>query len=85
MPQVSRKHYFKKYDGLHRFMHYWMQIEEVFDKKVKTVLEIGCGNKTIANYLKNYGYSVTTFDFAKDLEQILLVMSGLWIMKNNMI
>jgi len=35
--------------------------------KPTTILEIGSGNKTVSNYLKQHGFDVTTCDFDKDL------------------
>ena len=69
MSQVSKEHY-NKYDSYYRFATYWAQIEEV--KDIKSILEIGCGNKTVANYLIDKGYDVTTVDFAVDLEPDIL-------------
>jgi len=56
------------YDFKDRWISYWQQIKEVLDLKPKEVLEIGIGNKTVANYLKNQGIEVKTLDINKKLE-----------------
>jgi len=53
---------FLQYNGKSRWMSYWHQINEVLSLKPKNVLEIGIGNKTVANYLKSQGVEVITFD-----------------------
>jgi len=66
--QVSKKHYFKGYDSLKRFISYFYQIDSVIKTKPKTVLEIGIGNKTVSNYLKQMRFQITTCDFDKNLQ-----------------
>ena len=44
---------FQKYDYLIRWISYWHQINEVLKLRPKTVLEIGIGNKTVRDCLKN--------------------------------
>jgi len=66
--QVKKEHYFQGYDTKERWASYWYQINEVLKTKPKKVLEIGIGNKTVANYLKNQGIKVTTVDIDKNLE-----------------
>lgn len=66
--QVDKSHYFRKYDNVYRFISYFQQIESIIRTEPETILEIGVGNKTVSNYLKQFGYSVTTCDFDKDLE-----------------
>ncbi|MCR3883218.1 UPF0146 family protein [Methanotrichaceae archaeon M04Ac] len=66
--QVPREHYFKDYDTKERFISYWYQIDEVLRTNPKNVLEIGVGNKTVSNYLKNQGIEVTTVDIDPSLE-----------------
>lgn len=65
--QIPKEVYFKEYDNLERFISYYHQID--FARKLfpKNILEIGVGNKTVSNYLKNQGFSVTTFDLDKEL------------------
>ncbi len=66
--QVKKEHYFrKKYDDLGRFISYFYQVDLLTDTDAKTVLEIGKGNGTFSDYLKKFGYQVTTCDFDKDL------------------
>jgi ubiquinone/menaquinone biosynthesis C-methylase UbiE len=67
-PQVDKKHYFrKKYDDLGRFISYFHQVDTVANLDPKTILEVGKGNGTLSDYLKKFGYSVTTCDFDKNL------------------
>lgn len=66
--QVLKEHYFKKYDDLPRFISYFHQIDLIRKLKPKNVLEIGTGNKTVANYLKQNGIKIETCDFDKNLE-----------------
>jgi len=67
-PQVPSEHYFNGYNTKERWMSYWYQINEVIKTKPKKVLEIGVGNRTVANYLKTYGIEVITADIDKNLE-----------------
>lgn len=66
--QVKRDHYYNGYDSLSRFSSYYCQIESALNLKPKNILEIGVGNKTVSNYLKEMGIGVTTFDFDKELK-----------------
>ncbi len=66
--QVSKERYYKTYDNLKRFIAYFYQVDLTRKLRPKTVLEIGIGNKTVSNYLRAYGFDVTTCDFDKDLE-----------------
>ena len=66
--QVDKSHYFEKYDSVYRFISYYQQIESIAKTKPATILEIGVGNKTVSNYLKQFGYAVTTCDFDKELK-----------------
>ncbi len=66
--QVPKEHYFGKYDDLMRFISYFYQIDLVRKLKPNNVLEVGIGNKTVSNYLKQNGIKVDTCDFNKDLE-----------------
>jgi ubiquinone/menaquinone biosynthesis C-methylase UbiE len=65
--QVDKSHYFSKYDNVYRFISYYQQIESIIQTKPETILEIGVGNKTVSNYLKQSGYSITTCDFDREL------------------
>jgi len=56
------------YDSVNRWVSYWHQINEVLDLNPKKVLEIGIGNKTTSNYLKNWGIEVTTLDANEGLK-----------------
>jgi len=66
--QISSETYFKEYDKPDRFLSYFYQIKEVLKLNQKKVLEIGIGNKTVTNYLKDQRLKVTTCDFDKDLK-----------------
>lgn len=66
--QVPKEHYYKNYDDLDRFISYFYQIESIIETRPKNILEIGVGNKTVSNYLKNLGMDVTTLDHDKQLE-----------------
>ena len=59
---LKSRYKFLQYNGKSRWMSYWHQINEVLSLKPKNVLEIGIGNKTVANYLKSQGVEVITFD-----------------------
>jgi hypothetical protein len=60
--QYSREFYYKGYDDLIRFISYYYQIHLIRELKVKNVLEIGIGNKTVSHYLRHNGFEVTTCD-----------------------
>jgi uncharacterized UPF0146 family protein len=66
--QVPKEHYYKDYDDLTRFISYFCQINSVIEPNQKTILEVGLGNKTVSNYLKQFGFDVTTCDFDKNLD-----------------
>jgi len=61
-PQVHPAHYMHQYDSLGRWASYWYQIHEIIDKKPESVLEIGIGNKTVLNYLRQQNIEVTGVD-----------------------
>ena len=65
--QVKKEHYYKDYDDMFRFISYFHQIDLLKQLNVKKVLEIGVGNFTVSNYLKQYGYKLTTCDYDKTL------------------
>lgn len=65
----NRKHYsFSKYDYKTRWTSYWHQINEILNLVPKKVLEVGIGNKTVLNYLKNQGIEVLTLDINEKLK-----------------
>ncbi len=68
--QISKKNYTEKYNDLRRFISYYHQIKLVnsLEDNIKSVLEIGIGNKTVANYLTAQEYEVKTCDFDKNLK-----------------
>lgn len=43
--QVPKKHYYKDYDDLTRFVSYFYQIDSLIKTNPKTILEVGVGNK----------------------------------------
>lgn len=66
--QVSPEHYTNKtYDSLGRFNSYWHQIHEVTALAPETVLEVGVGNRFVAEYLLRRGISVTSVDIDPEL------------------
>ncbi len=65
--QVPKEHYLEDYDDVKRFIAYFYQIDLVRKLKPDRVLEIGVGNKTVSNYLKQNGIKLDTCDFDKDL------------------
>ncbi|KKS00049.1 MAG: Methyltransferase type 11 [Candidatus Magasanikbacteria bacterium GW2011_GWC2_41_17] len=60
--------YFNQYDNRDRWISYWQQIENVLSLQPKKVLEIGIGNKTVTNYLRERGVEVTTLDINESLK-----------------
>lgn len=69
--QVRKDHYYNKfYDNEDRFIDYYFQKNSIIklNDKIDKILEVGIGNKTLTNYLKEFGFSVTTCDYAKDLK-----------------
>lgn len=65
--QVKKDHYFRNYDDLYRFISYFYQIDIIKECRPKKILEIGVGNKTVYNYLKQNSYDVVSCDFDKSL------------------
>ena len=65
--QVHKDHYFHGYDSIDRFISYFYQVDLVKSIAAKSLLEIGVGNRTVSNYLKEHGYSLTTCDIDPDL------------------
>jgi ubiquinone/menaquinone biosynthesis C-methylase UbiE len=84
--QVDKNSYnFSKYCDLDRWSSYWYQIKEVLACSPKTVLEIGVGNKVLADYLKNNTDIVyKSLDVAEDLEpDFIASVDDLSIVKEN--
>lgn len=67
LPQVPEEHYFEGYDTKERWISYWYQIKEVLRTGGKKVLEIGIGNRTVSNYLKERRLKITTVDIDPNL------------------
>lgn len=65
---MNMRDYFEKYDNRDRFVSYWQQIESILSLKPTKVLEIGIGNKTVANYLCGKGVEVITLDADEKLK-----------------
>lgn len=61
--QVKPEHYSKNYDSVDRFISYFYQINSITQTLPKNILEIGVGNKTVSNYLKQANFKITTCDF----------------------
>lgn len=66
--KLPEEYYCKKYDNIQRFISYFYQIDLTKKLNPKKILEIGIGNKTVSNYLKQHSFDVTTCDLNKDLE-----------------
>lgn len=62
------RNYFNQYDNRDRWISYWQQIENVLSFAAKKILEIGIGNKTVTNYLREYGMEVITLDISESLK-----------------
>lgn len=52
-------------DDLGTFKSYYYQVKFITELKPESILEVGIGNKTLNNYLKQHRYSVTACDFDK--------------------
>jgi len=65
--QVTKEHYFNGYDNMIKFMYYFHEIELTKSLNPKSILEIGVGNKTYYNYMKQQGYEIKSLDFDKTL------------------
>ncbi|MCD6384438.1 class I SAM-dependent methyltransferase [Candidatus Sumerlaeota bacterium] len=59
--------YFDRYDTKGRFCSYWHQLDEILSLKPSTLLEVGIGNKFIADYLQKRGVSLLTLDIERRL------------------
>lgn len=84
--QVDKNSYnFDKYCDFDRWSSYWYQIKEVLACSPKTVLEIGVGNKVLADYLKNNtGIIYKSLDVAEDLKpDFIASVNDLSIVKEN--
>lgn len=57
----------REYDFKNRWVSYWYQINEVLDLGPQNVLEVGVGNETVSNYLKNKNIKVVTLDINEKL------------------
>lgn len=68
MRPVPEKYSFGYYDSKSRWISYWHQVDEVLRLKSKNILEIGAGNKTVSNYLKNQGLKVIVLDMDEELK-----------------
>lgn len=67
--QVSKEHYkLTSYLTKERWSSYYYQIKETLDKKPKSVLIIGIGDKIVYNILKNEIKEVRSFDIDEELE-----------------
>jgi ubiquinone/menaquinone biosynthesis C-methylase UbiE len=66
--QVKKEHYkSSSYDDLLRWVSYYYQIDLVRKTKGKKILEVGVGNKSVTNYLKQNGFKISTLDIDKEL------------------
>jgi SAM-dependent methyltransferase len=55
------------YVGVERWGSYWYQAKEVMSWQPQSVLEVGVGNKTVYNYLRERGIAVTGIDIDPEL------------------
>lgn len=62
-----KEYYYKNYDDVMRFISYFCQIDSTIRFHPKTILEVGIGNKTVCNYLRQFGYDVIACDLNKTL------------------
>ncbi len=60
---TSRDTFYSGYDNAIRFSSYYHQIELVRRLSPARILEVGIGNKTVSNYLRQQGIDVTTCDY----------------------
>lgn len=61
--QVGKEHYTSwGYLSRERWMSYWYQLEAVVGQKPERVLEVGVGNRVVADTLEKLGIGVTTID-----------------------
>lgn len=51
-----------QYDSRNTFIHYHACIQQALNLKPKRILEIGIGNKVVANYLNRVGVETSTMD-----------------------
>lgn len=58
----------KEYDDVLRFISYFYQISLIKELNPGSILEIGVGNKTVSNYLKQQGFNVITCDIDRTLK-----------------
>ncbi len=56
-----------KYLTIERWNSYYYQIREILDTGAKSVLEIGVGDKTTGNFLKNRGLDYKSVDIDEEL------------------
>ncbi len=68
-PQVDKSAYgFERYGDIERFSSYQIQLAEILRTKPTSVLEVGVGDKVVANYLTtNTSIAYTGVDIAEDV------------------
>ncbi len=64
----NKKLYGHVYDSKERFASYWYQIHEIIQTQPENVLDVGVGNKFVAEYLTKLDVVTTTLDFDESLE-----------------
>jgi len=64
---LLQKYYFNNYVDFDRFISYFYQIDSILKLNPKSVLEVGVGNKTEYNYLKQSGLNLVSCDFNRNL------------------
>ena len=58
----------ENYDDMERFISYYQQVKFITDLNPEHVLEIGIGNKTLVNYMKEHNLPIQTCDIDKNLD-----------------
>jgi hypothetical protein len=60
---MAKDHYLaKSYITRNRWFSFWYQLSEIMSLPVKSILEIGPGNKIVYDILKKMGYDIKTYD-----------------------
>jgi hypothetical protein len=66
--QVPVDHYKAEYEDWDKWLCYYWQIRNVFERKATRVLEIGVGSKVVTSYLRRNGIELTTLDIDPALD-----------------
>ena len=67
--RLKKDHFYsKKYNSLERFISYFNQVDLTRKLDPESILEVGTGNKTIYNFLKQNGHNIVSCDIYPELE-----------------